>query len=240
MNKRKAVSPINKELAQTLVQGAELCFANADALHAEASALGNVRAWARGLVLHQISLEECAKVEMIAAAVTSLLMGEAIDVERLYRAMRRHDVKNKANAYFLPKSAQEQEARQKGDVAGSVAAFKEVQEDFHESSNDEKNDALYVNPGDPFRSPLATYTEDDFVRVRTRNEEFLSLTYSKVRMLAAWSKDWDQAAAQLREVQDAIGLDSIDRNNARSVANLESTLMERLQALVEAAKKRQG
>ena len=54
---------------QALIEGASKTFANAEALYSEATILANCQAWARALVLHQISSEECAKIEMLGATV---------------------------------------------------------------------------------------------------------------------------------------------------------------------------
>lgn len=70
-------------LALTLIDGVQRTFQNADALFSEARLLAGVGAVARAYFLHQISLEECGKIEILSAAVTRLLMGdgrhEAID-----------------------------------------------------------------------------------------------------------------------------------------------------------------
>jgi AbiV family abortive infection protein len=228
-----ALSEETKKLAHVLIGGADKCFANADALHREASILANSGAWARGLLLHQISLEECAKVEMLAAAVTSLLQGEKTDIQRLYQAMTRHEAKNKANAYFLPVSQEELAARNAGDTAQAVNLFKEVQREFHRDSNLEKNASLYVNPGEPFTSPLDQFTEEDFLRVRKRNEEFLSLSYPKVVLLKKWESDLAGAAASIEGIFEALGLGALDRGNPESLKEFQASLLDRLKALAK-------
>lgn len=77
-------------LAHLLIDGAVKVFANAEALYSEATILANAEAWPRALFLHQISLEECAKIEMLAAAVTSLLLGHEVDLKQLGRVFSQH------------------------------------------------------------------------------------------------------------------------------------------------------
>jgi AbiV family abortive infection protein len=125
-------------LAHHLIAGAEKMFANAEALYNEATILANGRAWPRALFLHQIALEECAKVDTLGAAVTSLLMGHEVNIEALRRVFRRHEYKNKANAYFLPTTEAERLARDSGDFDAARQEFKQRQEAFHEESNSDK------------------------------------------------------------------------------------------------------
>ena len=57
-------TPKDPHLSQ-LVRGASLAFANAVELLREAKTLSAYGAFSRALFLHQISLEECGKTEMI-------------------------------------------------------------------------------------------------------------------------------------------------------------------------------
>jgi len=138
-----ALTPENETLVKTLIDGAQRTFRNADELFSEAKLLAAHGAVARGYFLHQISLEECGKIEMIAAAVTSLLMGKEVDMKRLTKAFKRHESKNKMNAYFMPKSEQELAAKENSDLTAGVAAFKDLQEEFHDEANSLKNASLY-------------------------------------------------------------------------------------------------
>ncbi|MHC4049513.1 AbiV family abortive infection protein [Bradyrhizobium sp. 25ACV] len=72
-------------------------------------------ATARALCLHQISLEECSKVENIGAWATSLLSGLPVDQNKVLASFRRHSAKNKGNAYMLKGSQAEKNAKARGD-----------------------------------------------------------------------------------------------------------------------------
>ena len=206
--------PLNDEaaaLAHDLIAGAEKVFANAEALYKEATILANSRAWPRALFLHQIALEECAKVDALGAAITSLLMGQDVNIEALRRAFRLHKYKNKANAYFLPTTEAERLARDSGDLDAAGQEFKKLQEVFHEESNSDKNASLYVDFGDAFTSPQELISEEVFVKVRKRNEEFMSIAFHHVRMLRGWSGDLKRSAEQVAEALSTLGITDLDR-----------------------------
>lgn len=220
-----------KALAQTLISGARRTFANAEALFTEATILANSSAWSRALFLHQISLEECAKIEMLAAATTSLLMGHAIDLKPLRRAFSRHESKNKVNAYFLPRTEVEESAEEAGDIAGALQEFEELQEAFHRDSNADKNASLYVDFGEVFTSPLELVTEETFVKVRTRNEEFMALTYPKVEMLSRWAHNLEGAASEVAELMGALDFASVERGNPEHFKAFRATLEDKIREL---------
>lgn len=62
-----------------LVRGAEKTFDNAERLFFEDELLAKAGAVARALCLHQISLEECSKVDTLGAWGVSLVMGLEVD-----------------------------------------------------------------------------------------------------------------------------------------------------------------
>ena len=111
---------IDKTLLAELTSGAEKTFENAGALYKEARILNDFGAISRALFLHQVSLEECAKLEMLGAWATSLLMGHEVDSAKVKKAMASHAHKNRTNAYFLKGNAKEEAARKSGDVHGAV------------------------------------------------------------------------------------------------------------------------
>jgi AbiV family abortive infection protein len=86
------------ERIQRYRHGAQLIFENAEALYEEAQTLGTAGSYPRAAVLHQLSMEECAKIDMLGAYVTSCLLGRTVDEARIERAFREHRVKNYANA----------------------------------------------------------------------------------------------------------------------------------------------
>jgi len=222
----------NAALARHLIEGAEKIFANAEALYGEATILANSSAWSRALFLHQISLEECAKVDTLGAAVTSLLMGHDVNIEMLRQAFRSHKYKNKANAYFLPVTEAERKAHEGGDFDAARHHFKELQNAFHTESNNDKNASLYVDFGDVVTSPQELISEEDFVKVRMRNDEFMSIAFNHVRMLRGWTLDLNLSAERVAEVLNVLGITNLDRADDEQAKSFLNSLDEKMQELV--------
>jgi AbiV family abortive infection protein len=218
--------------AKLLIDGAQRTFRNADELFSEARNLASHGAVARAYLLHQISLEECGKIEIIVGAVTQLLMGETVDMKRLARAFTRHESKNKMNAYFMPRSEQE-EAAVKNNSAAALAAFKALQEEFHGESNALKNASLYVDFDQKFLSPSDVITLANLGEICQRNAEFMGLTQPKVDMLGRWDDDLTAAAASIAEIFKAVGFDSLTRAPGSAQTFMES-FESRIAALVKA------
>ncbi|GEM_PF-4381241 len=82
-----------RSLAETLIDGARKTVQNADELFDEARLLADAGHVARALLLHQISLEECGKLEMLYVATAEVLRGQAVDMKRLSRAFSKHAAK---------------------------------------------------------------------------------------------------------------------------------------------------
>jgi len=122
---------LDKALLAELTRGAEKVFENGVALFREASILKDNGSLNRALFLFQISLEECAKLEMLGGWVTSLLMGHEVDSAKVKNAMASHANKNRTNAYSLKADAKEAAAKRSGDFEGAVKAFKDMQKEFH-------------------------------------------------------------------------------------------------------------
>src|SRR5439155_26250469 len=140
-----ALSDRDKELLAELVRGAEVCFANAEQLFQEASLLREHKHFSRSIFLHQIAMEECAKVDMIGAAATGLTLGHPVDLEALEKAFRDHKTKNFSNAYMAKASEAEMAAREANDSKAVSAAFNESQREIHGFLNTTKNASMYVN-----------------------------------------------------------------------------------------------
>jgi AbiV family abortive infection protein len=156
--------------------------------------LASIGALPRALFLHQISQEECGKIEMLGAWGTSVLANADVDQTKLARALASHKAKNSANAYMLELTSEEKEAREKKDWKKSAAAFDEMKRVFHEESNNAKNASLYVDfDGSTFSSPDAKITAKMVETTAKRNAEFLGLMKPKVRMLQGWANDIDSA-----------------------------------------------
>src|SRR5258708_32733307 len=107
----EALLKVDRAFLSVLVRGAEKTFDNAERLSFEAEILAKAGATARALCLHQISLEECSKIESMGAWAASLLSGLGVDQSRVLGAFRRHSSKNKSNAYMLEGSQAEKDAK---------------------------------------------------------------------------------------------------------------------------------
>src|SRR5262249_40093738 len=158
----------------------------------------------------QISLEECGKADLLCTSVHVLLDGGEIDMKRLVRTFSRHEAKNKANAYFLPKSAAEAAAKRDDDIEAAHAAFKGMQDEFHKDSNGLKNAALYVDFDGHFVAPREIISGEQLDDIRQRNAKFMAMTYDKVCLLAKWSTNLDSAADELAQMSKALGIDAVD------------------------------
>jgi AbiV family abortive infection protein len=221
-----ALTPEQEAFAVGLIDGTLSVFENADRLFYEASILADVEAFPRAYLLHQISLEECGKIEILGAAVVSCLIGMEVDIRSLSRVFRRHESKNKMNAYFLPRSEDEVVAEKNDDIAAAVSAFKAVQEEFHQESNRLKNSSLYVDFDGGFTSPQNVISKDDYERVRAQNAEFMGLTNLKVQMLSRWRGNLPSA---VREVQEVYALVAEDRPEGKSLAEAREEMWERIE-----------
>lgn len=157
-----------------LLAGARKAFDNAEQLYREARILGDAGATARALCLHQISLEECSKVDSLGAWMTSLVLGLQINQNKAFAALSRHSSKNKTNAYMLEVSEDEAGAIVAGNQEAAAAIFKQAQEHFHRQSNDVKNASLYVDwESGEFVSPAERISEKMLGETRQLNEKFL-------------------------------------------------------------------
>jgi AbiV family abortive infection protein len=207
-----------RTLLSEMSRGAQLTFTNAEELCAEGDLLRRNGSMNRALFLHQISLEECGKIEIIGAWATNLLLGAHVDVPEMTKAFRSHQAKNYANAYFATPTAAELEARARGDTRAAVEAFERFQKRFHNESNAAKNASLYVDfTNNSFSTPSEVITEEMVIGIATVNLYFLRLTGPKVRMLGRMSKDegalertikgFSERAADLRaqKPEDAAG-----------------------------------
>jgi AbiV family abortive infection protein len=174
------------------VRGAEKTFDNAEKLYFEATLLANAGATARALCLHQISLEECSKIENMGAWATGLLSGIEVDQNKVLAAFRRHSSKNKSNAYMLEGSQEEKDATARGDLETAREEFRKLQLDFHEASNNAKNASLYVDWNDgEFVSPSEQITPEMLSQIIGRNRKFLGYAHNSLKMLKRLDKSPD-------------------------------------------------
>ena len=186
------VPKVDRAFLTILVRGAEKTFDNAEKLYFEAQLLAKAGATARALCLHQISLEECSKIENMGAWATSLLAGIEVDQNKILASFRRHSSKNKSNAYMVEGSKAEKEAKARGDWEIVREEFKKLQTEFHETSNDAKNASLYVDWKDEgFVSPSEQITAEMLAQIFERNQTFLGYASNSLKMLKRLDKPPD-------------------------------------------------
>lgn len=148
---------------------------------------------ARALCLHQISLEECSKVNNLGGWAVSLILGFEVDQKKVLAAFGRHAAKNKSNAYMLKGSEAETDAKARGDWEAAMKAFRQTQDEFHETSNSAKNASLYVDWVDgEFAAPSERITSEMLVEITERNSEFLGYAQSGLKMLRRLEKAPDE------------------------------------------------
>jgi AbiV family abortive infection protein len=194
MPKKKVLSKHERDAQlRELSQGASKAFQNAEELFQEASLLHSHGALSRALFLHQISLEECGKIEMLGAWAASLLMGFEVDLRKVSVALASHKAKNYTNAYMLPTTKEELKARENANWQGAIDAFRRYQATFHLDSNSAKNASLYVDhENGQFSAPRDKITETMVADIARLNSEFLALAHPKVDMLLHWQRDTDE------------------------------------------------
>lgn len=196
------INPKDSHLSE-LTRGASLALANAEDLFREGKTLFACRALSRALFLHQISLEECGKAEILGWWATGHLMGISVDLSKMKPRLASHKTKNFANAYMLPLGKAEQKARDESDWRASHRAFKEKQAAFHQQSNDRKNASLYVDfVDDVFLAPHDRITEDMVHEIAETNHTFIELMRPKVEMLTLWAQEPDGARETLNHFRE--------------------------------------
>jgi AbiV family abortive infection protein len=169
-----------------LARGARITLENAEALCREAEILAAAGARCRALFLHQISLEECSKIENMGAWATSVLTGTPTDKAKVLAAMRRHSSKNRTNAYMLSGSHAEAAATANGDIKTAIAEFDKLKAAFDQESNAAKNASLYVDFVDGgFVAPVERIDAAMLAKIRERNIEFIELMRPKAHLVEA-------------------------------------------------------
>jgi AbiV family abortive infection protein len=172
-----------------LIRGAQAAFANAQELFFEAAILGKAGHLSRALFLHQISMEECGKVDLLSGWIAGELLGFQQDTKKLERALASHEAKNIANAYMLELSEEEKLARQRKDWKGERNVFTRVKREFHEKSNRAKNAALYVDIKDGnVTTPQGSITTNMVAEIALQNERYLGLMQQSVRSMSKWAR----------------------------------------------------
>jgi AbiV family abortive infection protein len=230
----EALPKIDRQFLSVLVRGAEKMFDNAEKLYFEAEILAKAGATARALCLHQISLEECSKVENMGAWATSLLSGLKVDQDKVLASFRRHSAKNKSNAYMLEGSQAEKDAKALGEWKTAREEFKKLQTKFHEASNDAKNSSLYVDWKDgEFVSPTEQITPEMLAQIIERNQTFLGYAFNSLKMLQRLDKSPD-------DLQDLVieFVAAAERLRANKPNDLTAASNELVQKFLDAGLKR--
>ena len=174
----------NRTLLAEFARGGELIFDNAEQLYREARILRDHGAFSRALCLHQLSNEECGKLELLGGYAMTITLGDDVDLAQMAKTFRDHEAKNFANAYFSGLTDEERAARECGDWAGSSKAFKELQAELHKIFNTNKNASLYVNfEGGKFSAPKEAINAELVDEMAALNEYFLGITAPYVNLL---------------------------------------------------------
>lgn len=214
----RSAEAFDGKLFKELVRGATITFENAEALFHEATMLYAAKALSRALFLHQISLEECAKVQIIGEWATSVLGGVKVNEKQVLAELTRHASKNRTNAFLLEGSAAEKAANERGDWKVASEEFKKIQDEFHAASNTAKNASLYVDFQDrKFVAPVDQITADIVAETASRNKRFLALTHPYVRMLLNWENAPEDARESIVEMMafvEATKADATDDTRA--------------------------
>jgi len=184
-----------------LRKAAEAVERNAAELYREGLLLRQHGAFARAAALHQISNEECAKVDMIGAHAASCLMGLPVDEKKFVQALASHKAKNFNNAYFSAVLDEERAAKERGDPKAALEAFRLQQANIHREANELKNSSLYVNMrGDDVQSPLDLVSEETADEMAALNLYFLDMAGGHVSLLRKLDEnvgEWRSAARRI-------------------------------------------
>jgi AbiV family abortive infection protein len=222
------LSADDKQLLAELVRGAEVCFANAEQLFQEASLLREHKHFSRSLFLHQIAMEECAKVDLIGTAATGLTMGHPVDLGRLTKAFRDHKAKNFTNAYMAKASEAEIAANEANDKKAAIKAFRNYQREIHGFLNDNKNASMYVDFKDgKFVAPDDVVSEELALQIAAVSYYFMSVTHPRLRLLRRMLDQpnlFFELMPGFDEAMDrALGMDSIEEMKAVFSSYMEET-----------------
>ena len=84
----------NMALLAEFARGGELIFDNAEQLYREACVLRDHEAFSRALCLHQLSNEECGKLNILGGYAMTITLGDDFDPAKMAKALRDHEAKN--------------------------------------------------------------------------------------------------------------------------------------------------
>jgi AbiV family abortive infection protein len=206
-------------------RGAVLIFENAEALYREAVLLASVAAKERSLALHQISLEECAKLEMLGALSATVLMGAPVNRKKFFSAFANHRAKNNTNSYFEEVTTEEASARAAEDWEAANQYFIALQASFHQQSNNAKNAAFYTDySNETFISPAQQITSEMLSEFKARNEKYLGIAARNANLIQNCANDPNEYKGRMSILMN--GLES-------SLEAPPSTALRQLESLIE-------
>lgn len=131
----------------------------------------------------------------------SLLRGGDVNPRQMAKVFSSHAAKNKLNAYMLEFSEAELAAWEKRDWEAAGAEFKKTQEDFHKSSNNNKNAALYVDwTGKEFVAPEDAISAELAAELAGLNARFLDHAKLQLRMFERLESDGDILKPELTKL----------------------------------------
>ena len=189
----------NDLLISELANGAAISLENAEELFREAEILYKHKSICRAYFLHQISLEECGKIELIGRYATAHLMDFPVNLKKMKSQISNHKAKNTANAYMLPRSEEEEKAINEQNWKEAISEFNKQKIDFHQQSNSRKNASLYADfVNEKFLSPKEQISEEMVIEISKMNSEYISLIAFKVQMLSKWVKDLSKTKEYLQ------------------------------------------
>jgi AbiV family abortive infection protein len=223
---------VRQALLVEFARGAELIFDNAAQLYTEACTLRSHGALGRAYCLHQLSNEECGKLELLGGFAITVCCGYDYDLKKMAKALRDHERKNHANAYDADTTKEELEARARGDFAGSSRAFKELKKKVHETFNKNKNASLYVNfEAGVFSAPKDLFTDELVQEIALLNEFFLRMREPYVRLFRRVAYDEWGFQKSSQRLMDAIKARPAGApSDTDPVAKLIQELLEEIQA----------
>lgn len=192
-----------KDTLAEMARGASLVLRNAERLYEEADLLRRNGYPSRSLVLHQISLEECGKIDILGRWSTSLFLGATVGTKKLTSAFRSHKSKNYANGHFAAPQEAELAARERGNNRAAMQAFREFQRQFHDESNSAKNAGLYVDYIDgAFRAPSDVINDELALSTGIVNRYFLNRAGPMTRVISKMAEDDGSLKTMLASFRD--------------------------------------
>lgn len=198
-----------------LADGAGKCLANAERLFRCAKTLARSGSYGTAAFLHQTSLEECAKIDMIGEQTTRLLAGGKFDADAFGKSIRSHRSKNDANAYDLKATDAELQARIVKDWNAARAEFAKTQFEFHDESMRLRNAALYVDFRDGrFVAPPEMISRDTAAAIQTFNLAYIDNCRSKVNLLNRWRRDHSHGREEVSKFLSGLNGPAADQGDA--------------------------